>query len=257
MKKGMVLTIITTSILLIILVIGVLTISFSKKTKLSDFSEAVPVFNVDSSNGKYNFDLILESGNYQKNDAVYVIVDNTTSIYAKYILTQDDVETLKEESLSLYLTFVREKDQFTFSYYVVDDKDVPRFEELFHPDDFLDLLVTPHLKKVTISQEQRFLRQDEFDNNDELLTLFLMQSQKYDEHYKVNIFDERKDLMLSVPLTTNEITKLQRENIYITYGIEDFVNMYENTNGKHMVYIKLYQGDELIDELETYFYILS
>ncbi|QVK18832.1 hypothetical protein KHQ81_03720 [Mycoplasmatota bacterium] len=269
MKKDILIKIgVAVSLVLVFLIIIFSVIESNKKeekNELSDFSEARTVKKTQAYSKYYNGEIILEKENeYHENDAIYILT--ATTIYAKYILNEEDVKILKTDDLHLNLSLDSNLRYFNyqFNYYYVKVADIKRFEELFNTKDAegldWDIIVNPVIFKTffTSSIENNFLNKNEYDNNNELMFVGLMQSLDYNKDYHLTLIDmDSNQELLNQPLTDEQISQLRRDNIRVEIDMANIVNLYENKPYKHQFKIVLLENDEEIFSKPFNLYVTS
>lgn len=269
MKKDLLIKIgIAVSLFVVLLIIIFSTIGSDKKeekNELTDFSEAKPVKVTQAYSKYYSGEIILEKENeYYKDDAIYIFT--ATTIYTKYILNEADVEVLKTDDLHLNLSLDPELQtrNYQFNYYHVKKTDIKRFEELFNTKDAegndWDIIVNPIIFKTlfTSSIENRFISKNEYDNNNELMFIGLMQSLKYNKDYHLTLIDmDSHQELLTLSLNDEQISQLRRDNIRVEIDMATIVNLYENKPYKHQFKIILSENDEEISINTFNLYVTS
>lgn len=213
------------------------------KTKVTDFASYQDIDYVSSKNGKSNFVLTIPQGDYDVDDVLYVVYNNSTSLYTKYILDSQDVDDLKTDSMELALAKSGNYSSIaaSFKYVIIPSKDVEEFETLFNTDQdgkLKEIVSKPLVKEVrgTSSLIDLKVYQNEFDRNNEQIQIELMQNQLYKDSTKIQIVEINGPVIEERTLTTADIDGLRHQNLKVSIDFSDTINTLESKVGSTLYY---------------------
>lgn len=253
MNKGLIVKIIVPiSILMLLLILILSLIDFknndkNNKISITDFGQVYQVDNVVSLKYKTNFDLTIKAGEYHKDDSVFVFYQGSTiMLYVKYIINKDDVNYLKDNDLNLYLhRSSGGLSNLKFNYIIVSQDRIDEFNKVFNEKDsngeYFNLIFPPIIQQVifTSSLADNELSEEEYNNNDELMKITLMQSQLYIGNCKIEIVDNSGNVFITRDLNSEEVYRLQRDNLLIILDAANMINTFESHKRTNYFYVKI------------------